>query len=747
MRIFVLAIAWAWAATWAVAGLAQAPLAKPDLPLLVNGHVRAVAPLADGSVVIGGSFSMVNSVPRTHLAKLAPDGTLDPDWAPQLNNEVRALATDAAGNVYVGGNFTEVNGQTRTFLVRLSTSGSGALDPVWNPQVLGSVNAVILDGFGNVLVGGIFSTIGAVSRPHIARLSSAGAGLVDPIWNPSPDGVVTEIALGPAGSVLVAGGFGNIGGQARVNLAKVSESGAGLADPTWDPGLAANAQIDALATDGSGRVYVGGYFTTIGGATRPNLARLSGSGTGAADAWAPGAGGFVLDVAIGPDGMIYAVGDFVVVNGSMYVNGIARFSPTTADVDPNWRPLTTGSSPMVVNFAADGDALIGGAFRSIEGQEAAGFVRIDAAAPNVVLAASTDQPGSGMAVLRQADGGLVVGGRFWKVGSVLRNGLARFRPDGALDLDWDPAPNGSIVYALAQDASGRVYIGGDFTTIGGAARSRLARYAWTGGVGTLDPDWDPQPNGAVLALAVDTDGSVYAGGGFSQIGGLARTYIAKLSGTGSGSAVAGWNGSADERVLALAIAPTGEVHAGAFFSSIGGQPLPFLARLSGTTGAADPIWAPTPDHGVRDILIGADGSIYVAGAFTQIGPYSRNHLARIVAAGSGTPYAAWNPAANAEVFALAADSQGNIYVGGDFSIVGGESRRRIAKLSGINTGAADPQWNPGILGSYGTGVDGLAASADRLDVVGTFELTGGLTRGSIASFSTVPGYLFADGFE
>lgn len=746
MRILGLAIAWVCAATWAVAGLAQAPLAKPDLPLLVNGHVRAVAPLADGSVVIGGSFSMVNSVPRTHLAKLGPDGTLDPDWAPQLNDEVRALAADASGNLYVGGNFTEVNGQSRTFLVRLSTSGTGALDPVWNPQVSGSVNAVILDGFGNVLVGGIFSQVNGVSRPHIARLSSAGAGLVDPIWNPSPDGVVTEIALGPAGSVLVAGGFGNIGGQARVNLAKVSESGAGLADPTWDPGLAANAQIDALATDGSGRVYVGGYFTTIGGATRPNLARLSGSGTGAADAWAPGAGGFVLDVAIGPDGMIYAVGDFSVAD-SMYVNGIARFSPTTADVDPDWRPLGADSTVMVVKFAADGDALIGGAFKAIEGQDAAGFVRIDAAAPNVVLAASTDKPGMGMAVLRQADGGLVVGGRFWKVGNVPRNGLARFRPDGALDLDWNPSPDGSFVYALAQDASGRVYIGGDFSTIGATARSRLARYAWTGGVGTLDPVWDPQPNGAVLALAVDTDGSIYAGGAFSQIGGLPRAYIAKLSGTGSGSAVAGWDGSADERVLALAIAPTGEIYAGGGFSNIGGQPLPYLARLSGTTGAADSVWAPIPNGWVRDVLIGADGSIYVAGAFTQIGAQSRNHLARIVAAGSGTPYAAWNPAANAEVFALAADSLGNIYVGGNFSIVGGDSRRRIAKLSGVSTGAADPQWNPGILGSYGTGVRGLAASADRLDVVGTFERTGGLTRSGIASFSTVPGYLFADGFE
>jgi hypothetical protein len=353
MRLLVLTIGCAWAAMWSVASLAQV-LPKPDTALLSNGTVRVVLPLADGSVVIGGEFSHVNSVPRANLAKLAPDGSLDPDWAPQTNGGVHALAADNAGNIYVGGNFYYVNQEARGSVVRLSSTGTGALDPVWNPEVRGSVNAVILDNFGNVLVGGIFSQIGQVSRARIARLSSVGTGLVDPIWNPSADDVVTTLALGPGDSILVAGGFSNIGGQPRQRLAKLSGTGAGAADPNWNPGV--DDRIEALETDASGRVYVAGYFSTIGGQQRTNIARLAGD-SGAVDSWRPAVGGYISDLRIGPDGLIYVVGDFVVVD-SRLVGGIARLSPTNGTIDSDWRPQGPDTAVLAVRFASNGDALI-----------------------------------------------------------------------------------------------------------------------------------------------------------------------------------------------------------------------------------------------------------------------------------------------------------------------------------------------------------------------------------------------------
>ena len=87
-------------------------------------------------------------------------------------------------------------------------------------------------------------------------------------------------------------------------------------------------------------------------------------------------------------------------------------------------------------------------------------------------------------------------------GSTARNRLAKIpiAGDGAVDPDWNPDADG-FVSALAVSGS-NVYAGGEFTTLNGSTtRNRLAKIP-TAGVGTVDPDWNPNANSAVDALAV-----------------------------------------------------------------------------------------------------------------------------------------------------------------------------------------------------------------------------------------------------
>jgi hypothetical protein len=70
---------------------------------------------------------------------------------------------------------------------------------------------------------------------------------------------------------------------------------------------------------------------------------------------------------------------------------------------------------------------------------------------------------------------------------------------------------------------------------------------------------------------------------------------------------------------------------------------------------------------------------------------TRNHLAHIL--GDGSLDASWNPNADGIVRALAL-SGGDLYAGGNFGSIGGQSRAFIAKLSTSGSGAADPTWDP-----------------------------------------------------
>src|SRR5262249_40113691 len=87
----------------------------------------------------------------------------------------------------------------------------------------------------------------------------------------------------------------------------------------------------------------------------------------------------------------------------------------------------------------------------------------------------------------------------------------------------------STVYALAVQPDGKLLLGGFFTQVNGTPRARIARL---NADGSLDTSFDPGSgaNNFVQALAVQPDGKVLLGGGFSQVNGTPRNTIARLNG-------------------------------------------------------------------------------------------------------------------------------------------------------------------------------------------------------------------------
>ena len=124
-------------------------------------------------MLIGGDFTTVNGQARNHLARLIPTGFLEPKFNAflNINAAVRSIAVQENGSVLVGGGFTMVNGVARNGLARLTSYGT--LDSALDPGAGGVVSSVALQGDGQILVGGNFTTFNGTARNRLARLTNA----------------------------------------------------------------------------------------------------------------------------------------------------------------------------------------------------------------------------------------------------------------------------------------------------------------------------------------------------------------------------------------------------------------------------------------------------------------------------------------------------------------------------------------------------------------------------------------------
>ncbi len=190
------------------------------------------------------------------------------------------------------------------------------------------------------------------------------------------------------------------------------------------------------------------------------------------------------------------------------------------------------------------------------------------------------------------------------------------QPAGALDNTWNLAnhrltspPNNSspgannVVFAVAVQPDQKTLLVGDFTAVNTATRNRIARLlpgtVFANGsidfqAGQMDTTFTPG-SGAdnfINALALQPDGSIIIGGGFSSYTGVSRNGIARVTSTGSLDTSfdpgAGVNpgDTADKAIQSLALMPDGRVVAAGNFTTFNSQNFNRVVRLT-ASGAVD----------------------------------------------------------------------------------------------------------------------------------------------------------------
>ena len=306
-------------------------------------------------------------------------------------------------------------------------------------------------------------------------------------------------------------------------------------------------------------------------------------------------------------------------------------------------------------------------------------------APSGSLDTSFD-PGTGAndsvkTLIVQSNGKILIGGQFSSYNGIGRNKIVRLNSDGSLDTGFDPGTGANNnVNELAVLADGKILITGDFTSYNGTLRNYIARLNSNG---SLDTGFDPGTgaNDNVFALAVQADGKILIGAYFTIYNGTGRNHIARLNSNGSLDTSFDPGIGANYGLQTLAIQSNGKILIGGGFTSYNGTGRNYIARLN-SDGSLDTSFDPGAgaDSTVQTLAVQADGKILIGGWFTSYNGIGRNRIARLNSDGSlDTSFAPGTGADNA-VYSLALQANGKFLIGGWFNSYKGTDRSRIARI-------------------------------------------------------------------
>jgi hypothetical protein len=669
-------------------------------PVGASDQPYSIAVVGD-KVYVGGVLSAAGNTKANFIAGY--NGT---NWFP-LNNGVSggynftylfALATDGT-NLYAGGLYTNADNCGARNLARWDGTN-------WWPLAGGDPNSIVetIRIFGtNFFVGGVFTTNGGVQVNGIARWDGSG-------WQALGAGVTGGLQPGVLAieydgvNVYAGGSFSQAGAANANNIARWDGT-------SWSAmGDGFSGSVLALARHG-GYLYAGGSFTNASLAIT-NLARWTGS------AWVPVGTGANMPVRdLLSDGVnLYAGGDFTSING-VAANRVAKWNGTAwSALGLGVQGFGVGVKPGVYKMAFDsrGRLFIAGNFNQVDGVGASYVAGWDGA--NWFALGGATSTGmthnNGQILALYSDGvNLYAGGGFTEAGNVIVNGVARW--DGSRWAALGSVVNGQISSSMARAftvAGSYLYAGGSFTNIGGVAAGRIAQwdgYQWYN-IGDAD--------GTVRALLYDGY-YVWMGGSFTNIaGGYSPGLAVYLDGSGWYTA----GNPAGGGQLVNAIADDGTYYyVGGNFTSMDYVSVLNIARYDGNT------WSPLGAglNGTVNVIAVVNGSLYAGGSFTLSGSTTMNRIARWngsswSALGTGLTGSSSSAAVTAIVV-----SGTDLYVGGSFTNAGTVYVPGIAKWNGTTWSALGSGLFNGVFNTAGQGT-ALALMGNDLYVGGQFTSAG-----------------------
>ena len=641
-----------------------------------------------------------------------------------MGGDIQEITVQADGKILVGGNFTIYNGSFEGSIIRLNPDFTKDTTFGTGTGFNNTVTQITMQADGKILVVGWFTTYKNTPENRIIRLNPDGSK--DTSFNTGTgfDNEVHAIKVQADGKILVAGNFTNYNGTASNRIIRLNTDGS--KDSSFNTGTFNDGALEIIE-QADGKILVGGYFTTYNGATVNYIIRLNPDGS--KDTSFNTGTGFdrhLFVIVAQADGKILVGGDFHNYNGSTQKN-IIRLNPDGSK-DASF-DIGTGLNGFVIAITkqADGKILVGGVFTTYRGATVNNIIRLNTDGSKDI----TFSTGTGFsslvgtthvaAIKVQSDGRILTGGDFFNYNGSAANYFIRLDANGSKNTIFSTGTGfrSGTVYKITAQNDGKILVGGYFATYNGNTENSIIRFNpdltkdTSFGIGTGFND-------TVSAITVQADGKILVGGSFTTYNGTAANRIIRLNTDGSKDTSFSTGSGFDNEVQALTLQSDGKILVCALFTTYMGVTENRMIRLN-TDGSKDTSFNTGTgfNSSAVKIVVQTDGKLLVGGWFTTYNGTAKNRLIRLNPNGSIDPSFNIGTGFDGFVRGMTVQADGKILVGGGFTTYKGATENRIIRLN--PDGSKDSSFSIGT--GFNNAVREIVFQADGKIIVGGYFTT------------------------
>ena len=664
-----------------------------------NADVRSVKIQPDGKILIGGGFSRFFGMNVNSIIRLNEDGTNDTSFNSGLgfSGTVLSIALQSDGKILVGGLFSSYNGLTENNIIRLNPDGTKDTSFITGSGFNETVKNIEVQLDGKILIGGYFNTYNGIYGKTIVRLNTDGSRDISFSTGNGFDNAVNEIKLQPDGKILVGGHFFLYNGEVKRGLIRLNING--TIDNSFNTGLGfwtstgSTGGVQSLIIMPNGKILVFGNFFKYNNVIENGIVCLNSDGT-KDTTFTTGTGfiGTVIDAALQPDGKIIVGGNIGSYNGVVQNNIIRLNSNGTKDTN-----FTTGTGfnggIYVISLQTDGKIIIGGGFGTYNEVVESSITRLHInGIKDLNFSSETGFDFWVYTVKRQVDGKIICGGEFTTYKGIAENRIIRFNTDGTKDTSFVTGIGfkGSFtdIRSIAIQPDGKILLGGNFVSYNGLEAYCIVRLNTDG---TKDTSFNTIIGGygSVDAIELQPDGKIILGGSFYSDGGIVRLHS---DGTQDNSfnKGTGFNGL----VYSLTQQSDGKILVGGTYNTYNGLTANRIIRLN-PDGTKDTSFTTGTgfNSNVSEIKVQPDGKILVGGFFTSYNGISDNRIIRLNNDGTKDINFLTGSGFSSAILDMAIQSDNKILIGGQFSTYNSVTQNGFVRLN--PDGTKDVNFNTG----------------------------------------------------